>query len=106
MEALLNAKPVLLPLAYLLVALDYGGRFFLGRSATPRSPQVGLRAAILLHVGFLVGLRNRISTMVNWFWSYLTYRSGIRLITGAQVAPGVPATAGNPSVLQSRRAVG
>ncbi len=60
----------------------------------------------LVHVGFLVGLRNRISTMVNWFWSYLTYRSGIRLITGAQVAPGVHATAGNPSVPHSRRAVG
>jgi NADH dehydrogenase/putative oxidoreductase len=35
-----------------------------------------------VHVGFLVGLRNRLSTMVNWFWSYLTYRGGIRLITG------------------------
>jgi NADH dehydrogenase FAD-containing subunit/uncharacterized membrane protein YphA (DoxX/SURF4 family) len=36
----------------------------------------------LVHVGFLVGVRNRISTMTNWFWSYLTYTGGIRLITG------------------------
>jgi len=36
----------------------------------------------LVHVGLLVGVRNRISTMINWFWSYLTYRSAIRLITG------------------------
>jgi NADH dehydrogenase FAD-containing subunit/uncharacterized membrane protein YphA (DoxX/SURF4 family) len=36
----------------------------------------------LVHVGFLVGVRNRISTMTNWFWSYLTYSGGIRLITG------------------------
>jgi putative oxidoreductase len=37
----------------------------------------------LLHVGFLVGLRNRIATMINWFWAYLTFGGGIRLITGA-----------------------
>lgn len=36
----------------------------------------------IVHVGFLVGLRNRFSTMINWFWAYLTYGSGIRLITG------------------------
>ena len=43
----------------------------------------------LVHVGLLVGVRNRVSTMVNWFWSYLTFRSAIRLITGSeQAAPG------------------
>ena len=36
----------------------------------------------IVHVSFLVGLRNRLSTMINWFWAYLTYGSGIRLITG------------------------
>jgi NADH dehydrogenase/putative oxidoreductase len=36
----------------------------------------------LLHVGFLVGLRNRVATMMNWFWAYLTFGRGIRLITG------------------------
>jgi NADH dehydrogenase FAD-containing subunit/uncharacterized membrane protein YphA (DoxX/SURF4 family) len=36
----------------------------------------------LLHVGLLVGVRNRLSTLVNWFWSYITFRSAIRLITG------------------------
>ena len=36
----------------------------------------------IVHVGFLVGLRNRISTMINWFWAYLTFGGGIRLITG------------------------
>ena len=35
-----------------------------------------------VHLGFLVGLRNRISVMLDWFWAYLTYRSGTRLITG------------------------
>jgi NADH dehydrogenase/putative oxidoreductase len=36
----------------------------------------------LVHVSFLAGLRNRLSTVINWFWAYLTYGSGIRLITG------------------------
>jgi putative oxidoreductase len=36
----------------------------------------------VVHIGFLLGVRNRLSTMVNWFWSYLTYAGGIRLITG------------------------
>jgi len=40
----------------------------------------------LVHVGLLVGMRNRVSTMVNWFWSYLTFRSAIRLITGGEAA--------------------
>jgi len=37
----------------------------------------------LVHVFFLLGMRNRISVMWDWFWAYLTYRSGTRLITGA-----------------------
>ena len=41
----------------------------------------------LIHVGFLVGLRNRVATMVNWFWAYLTFGGGIRLITGAESIP-------------------
>lgn len=41
----------------------------------------------LVHVGFLVGLRNRVSTMLNWFWAYLTYGGGIRLITGGNSVP-------------------
>lgn len=37
-----------------------------------------------VHVAFLVGLRNRVSVMFDWFWAYLTYRGGTRLITGGQ----------------------
>jgi putative oxidoreductase len=36
----------------------------------------------LVHIGFLVGLRNRVSVMWDWFWAYLTYRSASRLIEG------------------------
>jgi NADH dehydrogenase/putative oxidoreductase len=44
----------------------------------------------IVHVSFLVGVRNRISTMINWFWAYLTYGSGgIRLITGDVEIPDI-----------------
>jgi NADH dehydrogenase/putative oxidoreductase len=45
----------------------------------------------IVHVGFLVGLRNRVSTMINWFWAYLTFGGGIRLITGSAAPNEVPA---------------
>ena len=38
----------------------------------------------IVHVGFLVGMRNRAATMMNWFWAYLTFGGGIRLITTAK----------------------
>ncbi|SFZ80623.1 NADH dehydrogenase [Devosia enhydra] len=41
----------------------------------------------LVHVGYLVGFRNRIVVLVNWFWQWLTYRKGARLITGSPRLP-------------------
>lgn len=37
----------------------------------------------VIHLTFLVGLRNRFSVMFDWFWAYLTLRSGTRIITGS-----------------------
>jgi NADH dehydrogenase/putative oxidoreductase len=37
-----------------------------------------------VHVLFLAGARNRIVVAVQWFWAYLTFGRGIRLITGKQ----------------------
>ena len=34
-----------------------------------------------LHVFFLVGVRNRLSVMLGWVWSYFTFDVGARLIT-------------------------
>jgi hypothetical protein len=34
------------------------------------------------HIAFLVGGRNRALVMMQWFWDYLTFRRGTRLITG------------------------
>lgn len=36
----------------------------------------------LVHVSFLIGFRNRFVVMLDWIWSYLTFQSGARLITG------------------------
>jgi NADH dehydrogenase/putative oxidoreductase len=36
------------------------------------------------HIGFLVGVRNRVTTLINWFWAYLTFGGGVRLITGGE----------------------
>jgi NADH dehydrogenase len=34
------------------------------------------------HIYFLIGFRNRVLVALEWFWSYLTYQRGARLITG------------------------
>jgi NADH dehydrogenase len=36
----------------------------------------------LAHVYFLIGFRNRLSVVMNWCWSYVTFHRGTRLITG------------------------
>jgi NADH dehydrogenase len=34
----------------------------------------------LIHVYFLIGMRNRFAVALNWMWSYLTFQRGARLI--------------------------
>jgi NADH dehydrogenase/putative oxidoreductase len=44
----------------------------------------------VVHVLFLVGVRNRLSVMLGWAWSYFTFDVGVRLITEAgsrQITP-------------------
>jgi putative oxidoreductase len=36
----------------------------------------------IVHVGFMLDVRNRVSTLINWFWAYLRFGGSIRLITG------------------------
>lgn len=42
----------------------------------------------IAHIYFLIGFRNRLAVAANWFWSYLTFGRGIRLITGDIQPPG------------------
>src|SRR5258706_7059572 len=37
----------------------------------------------VVHVFFLLGSRNRLAVVLNWLWSYVTYRASTRLITGS-----------------------
>ncbi|MGC2033383.1 MAG: FAD-dependent oxidoreductase [Steroidobacteraceae bacterium] len=35
-----------------------------------------------VHIAFMLGVRNRVATLTNWFWAYLKFGGSIRLITG------------------------
>jgi NADH dehydrogenase len=35
-----------------------------------------------VHLTFLIGFRNKISVLIQWAYSYLTYKRGARIITG------------------------
>jgi NADH dehydrogenase FAD-containing subunit len=39
------------------------------------------------HVLFLLGLRNRVAVVLNWIWSYVTYRASTRLIEARATNP-------------------
>ncbi len=41
-----------------------------------------------VHIFFLIGFRNRLAVAASWFWTYLTFNRGARLITGDQRLPG------------------
>ena len=49
--------------------------------------RIGWLVWACVHVWYLVGFRNRLRVLLNWFWEYLTYRPGARLITGGTEAP-------------------
>lgn len=38
----------------------------------------------LIHISFLIGFRNRLIVMLDWMWSYVTFQSSARLITGSE----------------------
>ena len=71
------------------VYLDKGSMATIGRSrAVAEIGKIRLSGFIawltwlLVHIYYLVDFRNRIIVIINWAWSYLTYRRGARLITG------------------------
>jgi len=41
----------------------------------------------IVHIYFLIGLRNRFVVAVTWLWSYITFKRGARLITQPQTEP-------------------
>jgi NADH dehydrogenase len=47
-------------------------------------------AWLFVHLVFLVGFRNKLAVMIQWTYSYFTYKRGARIITG--LGPPAPAT--------------
>jgi NADH dehydrogenase len=58
---------------------------------------------LLVHIMALVGFRNRVLVFFEWFWSYVTYERGARLITGQPSAELRTRT--GPSVAVAREPV-
>ena len=49
-------------------------------------------AWLMVHIWYLIGFRSRLVVLITWFWSYVTYRRGARLITGYGAAAALEAT--------------
>jgi NADH dehydrogenase len=76
---------------------NYGNLATIGRKSAVadlgRFHFTGLPAWLIwgfVHIGFLIGFRNRISVMLDWVWSYITFGRGARLITGVKSGAGTP----------------
>lgn len=62
-------------------------------------------AWLLVHIWYLIGFRNRLIVLIDWAWSYVTYRRGARLITGGRLEPGAPHSVPPTPNLSSSRSV-
>jgi len=54
-QTFLDIATILLPLAYLLVAIDYGFLFFASQPFAERTATPALRGTVLLHLAYLIG---------------------------------------------------
>jgi len=45
---------------------------------------------LALHLVYLIGVRNRVSVIINWAWNYFTWDRGPRLILRPEVLPHTP----------------
>jgi NADH:ubiquinone reductase (H+-translocating) len=78
--------------------LDKGTMATIGRRAAVAELAGGARltgliawlAWLFLHLVYLLGARNKVSTMANWFWNYCTWASGPRLILNPENLPQSP----------------
>ncbi|MDP8970321.1 MAG: NAD(P)/FAD-dependent oxidoreductase [Actinomycetota bacterium] len=74
---------------------DRGTMATVGRNAAVADLPLGVRltgrsawyAWLLLHLLWLAGFRNRLSVLLDWAWSFLTYDRGPRVIVG-EATPG------------------
>jgi NADH:ubiquinone reductase (H+-translocating) len=73
----------------LFAYFDKGSMATIGRSAAVAqirklelSGMLAWLAWLVVHLLFLVGFRNKISVLMQWLYSYFTYKRGARVITG------------------------
>ncbi|MDB4938910.1 MAG: dehydrogenase-like protein [Labilithrix sp.] len=59
-------------------------------------------AWLFIHVWYLIGFRNRLAVLLNWTWSYLSYKRGARLITSTGWRPNLVAEQAEQAVLSTR----
>jgi NADH:ubiquinone reductase (H+-translocating) len=69
--------------------VDKGSMATIGRSAAVAeigrlklSGWIAWMAWLLVHLLFLVGFRSKVAVLINWIYSYLTFKRGARIITG------------------------
>jgi NADH dehydrogenase len=75
---------------------DKGTMATIGRHAAVAELPFGLRfwgfpawlMWLFLHLLYLIGFRNRLNVLVNWWWNYVTYDRGARLIVEPVHDPG------------------
>ena len=80
---------------------DKGTMATIGRSAAVAqvgrfefSGMLAWLAWLVIHLVFLVGFRNKVAVLFQWFYSYITYKRGARIITkGIQNQPTRPPAA-------------
>lgn len=79
------------------VYLDKGSMATIGRSAAVAmmgplhlTGFVAWLGWLFIHLIFLVGFRSKIAVLWQWFYGYLTYKRGARIITGMKPTEGVP----------------
>ena len=58
---------------------------------------------LFLHIMYLAGFRNRLSVLLEWGYSYITYEQGVRLITAPPRGVALPASGGAERPVAPRR---
>jgi NADH dehydrogenase len=55
-------------------------------------------AWLFIHIWYLIGFRNRLAVLLNWTWSYVSYKRGARLITSTGWHPELEAVPVPPAL--------
>ena len=62
-------------------------------------------AWLFIHIWYLIGFRNRVAVLLNWGWSYVSYKRGARLITSTGWRPELETAEAEQAVLSPRNRV-